>query len=223
MSTSRLSSVSQTWATAAAGRRLLLIRHGETAYNRDGRYQGQLDVPLNTIGVEQARCLATRLQDEPLALCVSSDLARARVTAEVIARVHGITVQTTAALREAHLGVLQGRSWGEAAEALGDDAGYLDRRDVRAKPAGGESLLDVRRRVRRFLAVLAPVVPNAPPGDIVVVGHGGSLRALLPLLLSLPTAAAWGFRFDNCALTVVEIDRSGRAVLTAHNDRTHLQ
>ena len=77
--------------------------------------------------------------------------------------------------------------------------------------------------VRRFLAGLASVVPDAPSGDIVVVGHGGSLRALLPLVLGLPTAAAWGFRFDNCALTVVETDRSGRVVLTAHNDRAHLR
>jgi len=132
---------------SVTARRLLLVRHGETDFNREGRSQGHLDVPLNVLGMAQAEAIAARLTDADLVRCVSSDLLRARHTAEAVALPRGIPLDLTADLREAHLGVLQSqliRDWGEV---LGQDSDYLARLSSRARPrvvrarstCGGES------------------------------------------------------------------------------------
>lgn len=203
-------------------RRVLLVRHGETDFNREGRSQGHLDVPLNATGMAQAQAIAARLAGERVVHCVSSDLLRARHTAEAVALPRGITVDLTSDLREAHLGVLQScliRDWGEI---LGQDSDYLARLSARAKPPGGESPLDVRRRVQRFVRQFRARSDALPPGDVLIVGHGGSLRALLSILLGLPPAAGWVFRFDNCALTMVDWRPGDHSQLLAFNDHSHL-
>ncbi len=201
---------------------LLLVRHGETAFNREGRFQGHLDVPLSPEGMAQAEALGRRLASWPIVYCVSSDLSRARVTAEAIAVPHDLSVDLDPDLREANLGILQGRLGHEVSALLGDDAAYARRR-IDARPPGGESPLEVRRRARRFARRLDARLTSLPPGAVVVVGHGGSLRALVAVLLDLPPAAGWAFRFVNCGLTVVEIDAEGHRTLVAHNDRCHLE
>jgi len=207
---------------SVTARRLLLVRHGETDFNREGRSQGHLDVPLNLLGMAQAEAIAARLTDADLVRCVSSDLLRARHTAEAVALPRGIPLDLTADLREAHLGVLQSqliRDWGEV---LGQDSDYLARLSSRARPPGGESPLDVRRRVQRFIRQLRTTLAGLPPGDVLIVGHGGSLRALLAVLLNLPPAAGWAFRFDNCALTVVDWRPGDHSQLLSFNDHAHL-
>ena len=94
---------------------LLLIRHGETDHNRQGRFQGQVDVPLNATGQQQAQRLAQRLRDEPLDMLVSSDLARARGTAEPLRMLRsGLALATDTAWREQAFGVLEGLVVAEA-------------------------------------------------------------------------------------------------------------
>src|SRR4030067_2492051 len=88
--------------------RLILIRHGETDWNVDGRWQGQADVPLNARGIAQAEETAQSLSNVKFAAIYSSDLARARQTAEALSRIVGLPVQTDARLREIHQGAWQG-------------------------------------------------------------------------------------------------------------------
>lgn len=203
-------------------RRILLVRHGETEFNRARRIQGHLDVPLNESGRAQARAIGQRLAGEQIAYCVSSDLSRAADTAREIVRHHDLDLVLTPDLREAHLGELQSRYLHELDLLPPELTSYRRLRDTRAKPPGGESLLDVRRRAQRVARGLAKSDRSLPPGDFLVVGHGGSLRALLTVLLGLPCLAARSFRFENCGLTAVDWDPSGHATLLAYNDCAHL-
>lgn len=203
-------------------RRLVMVRHGETDFNRERRVQGHLDVPLNATGMAQARAIAQRLASFPLVHCVASDLARAADTARQIAARHGLDVEFTPDLREAHLGVLQGRLYDESSHILRLEADDVPHNDIRTGPPGGESLLDVRRRAQRFVRQLTKRAPTLPDGDILIVGHGGSLRAVLAVVLGLPTTAAWAFRFHNCALTIVDWNPAGRSLLVCYNDSAHL-
>lgn len=207
----------------APERRLLLVRHGETAYNRAGRYQGHLDIPLNDAGEQQAAAIGRRLAGWPLTAVYSSDLQRSAATAAAIARPHDLPLVLVRELREANLGVLQGRPVGGGNPLHGDAGDVVERPRVRDRPQGGESRLDLRRRVQRFVRTLREDLDHLPPGDVVLVGHGGSLQALTAVLLDLPPAAGAAFRFRNCCLTVITVSPQGRHVLVSHNDCGHYE
>ncbi len=208
--------------TIADRHRLLLVRHGETEYNHAGRIQGQLDTPLNDTGLAQARAIGRRLAGSPVIRCYTSDLTRAADTAREIAVHHGINAEPFPELREAHLGILQGVSLRDVEATLADDAAYLLHQDIHARPSGGESPLEVRRRCQRFAGRLRRELKLLSAGDVVIVGHGGSLRALTAVLLGLPASAGWSFRFDNGSLTVIEWRPDRQPLLVTYNDRIHL-
>ena len=149
--------------------RILLVRHGETDWNLDRRLQGHSDRPLNDTGREQARALADELADTPLDAVYSSDLSRARETAQVVAETHGLEVTALPDLRERHFG-----SW----EGLSDDE--IQQR-FPAEIANG-TLGDGETRDemdRRVLAALEEIARKHPDGTVLVVSHGGPLRAVL--------------------------------------------
>lgn len=167
---------------------LLLIRHGETDWNRDGRWQGQLDVPLNAHGLEQAAALAEALSIEPLDAIFTSDLRRARQTAEVLAAATGASVVEDRRLREIHLGRWQGLTQKEI--SLGQDEA-LDR--FRANPADapppeGETVLEVQLRMQ---AAVVDVLRTHPHGRVAIVSHGLALAALKASLLGLGFDTGW--------------------------------
>ena len=171
---------------------LIVIRHGETDWNRQHRFQGQIDVPLNALGREQARRLGQRLGAEwvdgptggptggPIEALVVSDLQRARQTAQPPADALGRPAQVQPLWREQGFGILEGldvptirsRHAGLWAQWLRHDADY-------ALPQGGESNTAFHARVMRALqAVLALQTGRASPGPVVVVTHGGVLDML---------------------------------------------
>lgn len=143
----------------------VLVRHGETDWNREGRWQGHADPPLNETGRRQAREVAEQLADVRLDAIYSSDLRRALETAEIIGARTGMTPQATASLREVDVGSWSGLTRGEIAERFpGMDAHDGETRD--------EHAARVRAELRRMLA--------AHPGErILLVTHGGSLRQIL--------------------------------------------
>jgi broad specificity phosphatase PhoE len=204
-------------------RRLVLIRHGETLANREKRFQGHHDVPLSELGERQAVATAERIAREfDLVRCYSSDLARAAETAREIAQRSAVDIHLDPALREANLGALQGQPWDRAAEFLGDESGYLDRLSLHAAPPEGESPMHVRRRCQRFVRSLFRSLDGLEPGDLAVVAHGGSLRALAAVLLGLPAAGGWAFRFDNCGVTSILVRSDRPSLLLTYNDCSHL-
>jgi broad specificity phosphatase PhoE len=143
---------------------ILLARHGETDWNRDGRFQGHADPPLNDRGREQARRLAETLDGEPLDALYASDLRRAAETAAIVGAKLGLEVSLEASLREIDVG-----SWlGRTREEIGDE------------PWDGETYDHHRERV---LQALRRIEELHPSGRVLVVSHGGSLRRVQEALL----------------------------------------
>lgn len=159
---------------------LLLIRHGHTAWNGQGRYQGHLDTPLDSEGLAQAEALVIAFRQLRLAAVYSSDLSRAVATAQPLARAHGLPVVTDPRLRELDFGQWDGRLAEEviAADPPGWQAWWED--PLTLAPPGGETLVALWERVRACLDELA-AHHVADQGTVAVVTHGGPLRVLLAL------------------------------------------
>lgn len=144
------------------------MRHGETDWNLNRRLQGHADRPLNETGREQARGLAADLAEEPLEAVYSSDLSRASETARIVAEARGLAVTTLPELRERHFGSWEGLTDEEIHERFPEAAdGVL---------GDGESRDELDRRV---LAALDRIADEHPDGTVLVVSHGGPLRAVL--------------------------------------------
>ena len=155
---------------------IIAVRHGETAWNVDSRIQGQLDIPLNEKGRWQAhraaRALATR---GPVAAIYSSDLLRARETAQSIGDATGVEVVTDKSLRERAFGSFEGQTFTELEASWPEETVRWRQRDADWTPPGGESLTRVRERVLQITHALA----ERHIGEkIVLVSHGGVLDAL---------------------------------------------
>ena len=155
---------------------LLVIRHGETDWNRQHRFQGQIDVPLNALGLEQARRLGLRLAGEPIDHLVVSDLGRAQQTAQALAGPHGLALQTEPLWREQAFGLLEGLDVPSIKRQHADLWARWTRHDADyALPQGGESNLAFHARVMQALQVLVAAHAGA---RIAVVTHGGVLDML---------------------------------------------
>jgi alpha-ribazole phosphatase len=156
---------------------LILVRHGETDWNRDGRWQGHADAPLNERGREQARMLADELGDEDVAAVYSSDLSRARETAEIIAeRLGGPRVKADDRLREVNVGGWSGLTTAEIHARFPDEVDRWRAGDRAHTFDGGESYAVMGERV---VAALEDIATRHPDEQVLVVLHGGPIRALL--------------------------------------------
>lgn len=151
---------------------LILIRHGETDWNRELRFQGHIDVPLNDTGHEQARRLGLRLQGEPVQYVVCSDLMRTQQTTAPSAQLLGLPVQTTVSLREQHFGVVEGlRAEDIQAQHPRAWEDWLLFNADRGMP-GGESTRQFHGRV---MAALTDIARQHLGNTVLVVTHGGVL------------------------------------------------
>lgn len=183
-------------------KQIILWRHGQTAWNKERRFQGHADVPLTEIGIEQAKAAAHVLKALGPHTIISSDLMRARVTAETLAEIAGITVTIDKRLRETDVGQWSGKT---IAEMQIEDAVRLaqweDGQDV---PAGGA---ETRTMVAdRIEAVLTEWIEKIPDGQtLIAVTHGGAARAAIGRLLGLDVLM-WPIfgGLDNCAWSVLE-------------------
>ena len=180
--------------------RLLVIRHGETAWNKDTRIQGQTDIPLNEVGHWQAQQTALALAQEPIAAVYSSDLLRAYHTAAPIAQALGLPVQTEQALRERHFGVGQGRTWAELEQ---DDPEMVRQWKARLPdfaPATGESLNTLKARVE---AVVHRLAAHHRGEQIVLVAHGGVLDIIYRMATQLPVDSPRTWLIANASINRV--------------------
>jgi probable phosphoglycerate mutase len=155
--------------------RVLAIRHGETAWNADSRIQGQLDVGLNDTGRWQAACMAQSLAGEVFDAIYSSDLSRARATAEALAAVAGLEVQPDRGLRERGFGLFEGQTYREIEQTLPEQAARWRRREPDFGAEGGETLTGFYDRA---LATATRLAAGHPGQSIVLVTHGGVLDCL---------------------------------------------
>jgi 2,3-bisphosphoglycerate-dependent phosphoglycerate mutase len=156
--------------------RLFLFRHGETDWNREGRLQGHTDTLLNTTGLAQAQALAERLRPHRLDAVVSSDLARAWTTGEIVAKGLGVPLISEPGLREANIGEAEGLFWPEVKSRFGETLTERWFTDDDAAFPGGETGLETRSR---GLAALRRFVAGQPYRRIGVSTHGAMVRQLM--------------------------------------------
>lgn len=198
--------------------RLILVRHGATAWNAEERYQGQADVPLGEIGRRQAVALGRRLARKEIDAIYASDLQRAWETATVIAARHDLPVCSEPRLREIDFGAWEGLTYGEIRQRTPQALAAWEADPQSVTPPGGESLGQVAARVQ---AVLDDVARTHRGQTVLLVAHGGSLQVLLCLALGLVPQARWQFRLSAASLSELCLYEDG-AVLTRLNDSCHL-
>jgi len=173
---------------------ILLVRHGETDWNRDRRVQGHSDTPLNDTGRAQARQLAADLAGEHIDAVYASDLARAYETARIVADSRGLDVTALREFRERHFGTWEGMT----------DAEVLERFPHAATGPWGDAET-VDEMATRVFDALQRIADSHPGGRVLVVSHGGPLRSVLV------RCGVDGVRsIDNCR--VVRIEAGGGAV-----------
>lgn len=197
---------------------VLLLRHGQTAWNAEQRLQGQLDVPLDTVGQRQVAQMAAVLAGEDLAAIYSSDLKRALDTALALARVTGLPVIQDKALRERGFGRLEGLTYAEVDALWPDDALRWRRREPDFGPGGGETL---RAFYARSVAAVTRLALPHPGQTIAVVAHGGVLDCMHRAATGLDLGAPRTWQLGNA--TVNRLLFTGEHfVVVGWDDRAHL-
>jgi broad specificity phosphatase PhoE len=197
--------------------RVFVARHGETDWNREGRWQGQSGPGLNETGRVQARALAMRLSALEVDALFTSDLARARETAEIVAKATGLEPVFDPELREVDVGDWRGLTREQVGRS--DPAGYRRWLAGEAGWNGGETYDEMHDRV---LAALDRLVAASAVGRIAVISHGGAVRALAAHAVGLPKHER--LRIEgarNCSLTTIVYGPDG-ARLVGYNDDGHL-
>ena len=158
---------------------LYLARHGETSWNREGRWQGHTDIELNEVGHGQARALGELLRGRDIARIHSSDLARARQTAEAAAAILGVTeLVIDKELRERSFGIFEGLTRSEC-ERRHPELWTSYRADPRRVPPGAESQEALADRMHAAMSRALARRHERDDAAVLVVSHGGSIRALL--------------------------------------------
>ncbi len=192
---------------------ITFLRHGQTAINAGGRLQGRLDAPLSEIGLAQARALGDVLADERVTRVVTSPLARARDTAQIVAARHHLSVEIDERLIELDYG-----DWdGLALRDVPADAWAAWRADPEFAPPNGESLVAVTQRVAGFIAAVLD-----EQAAVVAVSHVSPIKAAVCCALGIDERATWRMQLGLASMTRVGVRPDGAPYLLSYNETAHL-
>jgi broad specificity phosphatase PhoE len=198
--------------------KLILVRHGETEWNREEIFRGRADVHLNETGIRQAELLADYLKEADIEAILSSPLKRAISTAEIVARPHRLAVETVFGLIDFDYG-----EWGATTRREAENRypalyqEWLTTPHLVTMP-GGECLMGMRKRA---LDVVNSVV-SSHSGTVVLVSHRAVNKVIICALLGLDDSHFWNIRMDNAAITTFEY-QNGTFILAGHNDTSFLK
>jgi len=198
---------------------LILIRHGETAWNLEHRMQGHLDSPLTDNGIAQAKALAQRLRTQSFSALYSSDLGRAYQTAQYIAETTGLTIQVKLELRERNLGDFQGLTRQEIGQLHPEEYANFQAASPDYVVPNGESLKQFRQRC---VACFEQLVHQHVDEKILIVTHGGVLVNFLKHTLGLPYQTPRYFDISNTSINIFSY-RDNQWFLTTWGDVSHYQ
>jgi len=198
--------------------RILAIRHGQTAWNADGRIQGHTDIALDDTGQWQAERLAEALQGEALHALYSSDLLRARQTAQPLQRFSAESLRLDTGLRERSFGRLEGLTFAEIERRWPQEAARWRQRDADFAPGGGETL---KAFYARCVATAVRLAAAHAGQTIVLVTHGGVLDMLYRAAARLDLAAPRRWELGNASVNRLLYSPEGFSIV-AWNDRMHL-
>lgn len=208
------------------GPRLLLVRHGETDWNRQSRFQGQIDVPLNDTGRSQAQKAADFLQPVTLDRAVSSPMLRPKETAEIILQQHPhITLELNEFLVEINHGLWEGKYEAEIKQLYAQELADWHTRPETVQMPEGENLQQVWQRAEIAWKAIVTAAASRPEfTTVLVVAHDAINKAILCQVLGLQPANFWNFRQGNGAVSVIDYpDGADSApILQAMNITTHL-
>lgn len=192
-----------------SGRVIFLARHGETEWNRVGRWQGKTDIPLSDVGRAQAQALRTRVHDRGVVRVYASDLGRARETADIVAQALGLTpVTLDERLRERGFGCFEGLTRAEC-EAHHPEAWARYLADRRSTPPDAEPQAQVVARMTAALTDIAVATPA--DGAVLVVSHGGAIRSFVHAVTGLTpppldNGALFRARFDDNRFVTADLE-----------------
>jgi len=167
---------------------LVLIRHGETDWNIEGRWQGQSDVPMNARGHRQAQEVARKLAGSGIAAIYSSDLVRAYATAEALAGQTGLEIHTDERLREINQGEWQGMLVSEIQERYASRFENRRQNPLTIAPPGGETVAEVQERV---VSAVEEILQRHPDERVAIVSHGFALAVIQVHYLEMPIHCIW--------------------------------
>lgn len=198
--------------------RLILVRHGQTVWNHELRYQGQSDVALTEAGYQQARQMAARLRGEKIDAVYASDLSRALETAKIVAAERSLPVETLPALRELKFGVWEGLVYQEIAEQYPDLVQAWSSNPGRVRIPGGEMFAELQERA---CGAVKDLLARHDNETILVVSHGATIRMIVCDVLGIDIDRAWQIRQDNTAVNIIDF-HDGRGIIQVLNDIHHL-
>ena len=184
---------------------IYLIRHGETEWNLQQRYQGQQDIPLNETGIKQAQSVAEKLNGRTFTALYSSDLIRAVQTAQAISNKVNLPIITYPALREINQGVWEGKFIKDVLDSNAEQVRAVYQNPYSARKPGGESIAEVAERVYTCLDQLAE---KHDQGTIIVVSHGLAIATILCKVRNLPLEMAIKNIPENTGVEVIIWNKS---------------
>jgi len=191
--------------------KLILVRHGETEENSNMIIQGHIPGKLTKRGLEQISKLALRLKDEPIDIIISSDLERAKRTAQEISKFHKAQMVFSKDVREKNYGIYEGMHVLKYKRIMKPGPEW--------QPEGGESYQQVRKRAIHFFHTIFPKYKGK---NVVVVSHGGFNRQLLGFLLGKDVMASKEIIQNNTAVNIIEIKDDGNHKAKLINCTKHL-
>ncbi len=198
--------------------RIILLRHGETNWNIEGRFQGQIDTDLSERGLAQGEMVAKALEHTPIDLAISSPLKRSYITCKLAADLHGLRVIRDKRLTEISHGLWEGVQAEDIKKTYGEELALWHSHPEQVQMPEGESLEDVRVRVREAFDEYAKLYDGK---TVLVAAHDAVNKAILCDLLGLSMAHFWQIKQDNCCINVIE-HQDGLWRLVASNVTSHL-
>jgi broad specificity phosphatase PhoE len=199
-------------------RNIVLMRHGRTDWNDAHRFQGRTDVPLNAKGLAQAEKTAIRLAGWAVDAIYTSPMIRARQTAQAIATLQGVEPIVLDGLVEVDFGPWENQGFKSIEAQYPDLMKAWVRDPFFHQPEGAETWESVRARAEKTVDFIL----RGQGERIVVVCHGGIIRALFSILLGLDPHVVWNLKSSNCALNGIEV-RENQTFLAFSNDELHLK
>jgi uncharacterized phosphatase len=198
------------------GVRLILIRHGQSVANAAGQLQGQMDFPLSTQGISEAKAVGEWLADEEIDAIYSSDLSRAFQTAEEVAKHHSIEITKKEELREFHIGPFQGLTRAEIKERFPEYAG------VDWMTSGIVGVEQIDQFQNRALGAVQSFLVQHQGQRVVAVSHGGWINSLLMALLDIEWKGKRVFSVGNTSITTIDFSDSKQVIVVGVNETPHL-
>ena len=199
---------------------IIIIRHGETEWNKTGRFQGHSDVPLSAEGRAQAEALGRNLAVDHVDAIYASDLMRAIETAVPLAARFGREVIPDPLLRELHFGAWEGRNFQDVNAESPDKMKKFYNDPECVDIPDSEPFPDFQKRIA---GRVREIVHTQQGKRVIIVSHGASIRILLSDILAMPIRSIWHIAQFNTAVNKIRFEEDGFAIVTLMNDISHLR